>query len=218
MNPGERKGWTEIISPQELDNHMANIGQAEANAGIVKQMFKDHPLESGSKLVVPGCGTCQLFDYIIPSDLGKIELFFTDINPSYLSKVKERLAKFPGTKYHTIIDDIEKTRLKGKYEGALIILVLQHVEWKKALDSICNLRASKLYVIEQEQDPTQHTVTKSRQLSDSIRKYAEIANPQLIPRKELVEYVGRKKYVIVGKYEKEVPDNKIMYGFVFERG
>ena len=37
MDPGERKGWMEIITVDDLDNHMAAIGQAEANAGIVNK-------------------------------------------------------------------------------------------------------------------------------------------------------------------------------------
>jgi hypothetical protein len=99
MDRGEWKGWTEIISPKGLDRHMARIGQAEANVGIVKQMFKEHPLEDGSKLLVP----------------------------------------------------------------------------------------------------------------------SKISNTHLIPREELVGYLGGKNYGVIGRYEKKVPDKKVMYGFVFER-
>ena len=216
MDSGERKGWLEIITINELDSHMAAIGQAEANADIVKQMFAEYPLQPNSRLLIPGCGTAQLFDYIQPSDLGSnIELVLTDIKPSFLAKARERLQRFSGINYTTQEDDIEDTKLKGTYGSALVVLVLQHVEWQKALDSLVSLNPSKFYIIEQEQDPSQHAVTKSRQLSEVWRRYAEVANPQLILRKELTDYLVKKGYEVIGSYERAVQNNKTMYCFVF---
>lgn len=217
MDPGERKGWMEIISVEDLDTHMANIGQVQANAQIVKEMFNDYPLEKGSKLIIPGCGTGQIFDYMTPSNLGDIEMILTDINPSYLSKTQERLNKFPGTKYQTQVDDIERTQMKSGYNAALIVLVLQHVEWEKALDSMLDLSIPRFYIIEQEQDLSQHAITKRKDLPRAWKKYAEIANPQLVPRKDLIDYMKDKGYDMTKIYEKGVPDNKTMAGFVFER-
>ena len=113
MDAGEKKGWMKIITADDLDSHMAAIGQAEANAGIVKQMFAECPLKPNSGLLIAGCGTqCQLFDYICPSDLGNnIKLALTDINPSFLAKSKERLKRFLGVSYKTGIEDIEHTKL-----------------------------------------------------------------------------------------------------------
>lgn len=218
MDPGERKGWMKIISAEELDSHMAAIGQAEANADIVKQMFAEYPLQSNSRMLIAGCGTAQLLDYIRPSDFGSnIELVLTDINPSFLAKARERLKRFPGINYTAQEDDIEDTKLSGTYDGALVVLVLQHVEWHKALDSLVGLNPSKFYIIEQEQDPSQHAVTKSRQLSEAWRRYAKVANPHLIQRKELTDYLAKKGYEVIGSYERAVLDNKIMYGSVFEK-
>ncbi|MBI2522803.1 class I SAM-dependent methyltransferase [Candidatus Woesearchaeota archaeon] len=217
MDPGEREGWMEIISAEELDAHMAAIGQAEANADITKQMFLEHPLRPNSRLLIPGCGTAQLFDYVQPSDLGSdIKLVLTDINPSFLAKARKRLQRFSGIDYHMQMDDIEETKLTGPYDGALVVLVLQHVEWQKAIDSLVSLNPSKLYIVEQEQDPSQHAVTKSRQLSEAWRKYAEIANPKLVPRTELTNYMADKGYSLVETYERKVPDKKTMVGFVFQ--
>ena len=217
MDSGERKGWMKIISVNDLDSHMAAIGQAQANAEIIQQMFRDYDLRKEAKLLISGCGTGQLFDYAKPSDLGDFELTLTDINSAYLSATEQRLGKFGGVKYNLKIDDIEATNLQGHYDGILIVLVLQHVEWKKALDSMSKLKPTRFYIIEQEQDPTQHFVTKSRKLSQAFQKYAEIANPQLIPRNELIDYLKEKGYSNVKIYERQVPDNKTMVGFVFEK-
>ena len=219
MDPNERKGWLEIIGADDLDSHMAEIGQAEVNADIVKQMFEDYPLAVGSRLVVPGCGTCQMFDYMAPSDLrAGIELTLTDINPDYLAKAQERLLRrFPGTRYDVRVDDIEETRLEGKYGGILITLVLQHVNWRKALDSMMGLRPDKLYIIIQEQDATKYAVTKKKELADAWKRYAEIANPKLVPRAELIDYLVKNGYGSLGHHKRDVPDNKTMAGFVFEK-
>ena len=217
MDPNERKGWMEVIGVEDLDSHMAAIGQVQANAEIVKQMFEDYPLRNGAKLLIAGCGTGQLFDYLKPSDLGNLELTLTDINPPYLSATEQRLRKFGGVKYNLKIDDIEATNLQGHYDGILIVLVLQHVEYKKALASMLSLNPSRFYIIEQEQDTTQHAVAKGRKLTEAWKKYAEMANPQLIQRKELTGYLKEKGYVNIKVYEREVPDNKRMVGFVFEK-
>lgn len=215
MDPGERKGWMEIISAEDLDTHMAEIGQAEANAHIVRQMFQESPI--AGRILIPGCGTGQLFDYLTPTDLGDPELMFTDINPSYLLKISERLEKFPKTRYNTRVDDIEETTLTENYDGILIVLVLQHVEWKKALQSMQKLDPTRLYIIIQEQETTEHAVTKSRELRGAWRTYAEIANPILVPRGELIGYMEDKGYHVNGTYSRQVPDNKTMTGLVFEK-
>ena len=218
MDAGERRGWMEIITAADLDSHMAAIGQAEANAKIVKQMLAEHPLSPNSRLLIAGCGTGQLFDYVKPHDLGSnVELVLTDINPSFLAKARERLQSFSRFRYSTTLDDIEDTRLKGVYESVLVVLVLQHVECGKALESLLSLSPNRLYIIEQEQDPSQHAVTKSKKLLDAWKRYAEVANPKLVQRQELTDFLQKKGYQVVGKYERAVPDNKTMYGFVFEK-
>jgi len=217
MDPSERKGWMEIMTAEELDTRMAKIKQAQANAQIVKEMFNEYPLKNGSRLLIPGCGTAQSFDYIIPSDLGDIELILTDINESFLSKTQERLSRFPGTKYNTQIDDIENTQLRGSYDAALIAMVLMHVECEKALESMLSLNLPRLYIIEQEQDLSLPAVTKSRDLTPVWREFAKVANVKLIPRKDLINHMENKGYSMIKTYEKDVPDNKTMVGLVFER-
>lgn len=68
----EKEAWLHIVKPADLDSHMANIEQAKTNAIIVKELFEKCPLVKGSRLLVHGCGTCQMFDYITPADMGAI--------------------------------------------------------------------------------------------------------------------------------------------------
>lgn len=58
-----------------------------------------------------------------------------------------------------------------------MVLVLLHVEWQKALESLLGLSPKRFYIIEQEQDPNQHAVTKSSELPEAGKRYAEITNP-----------------------------------------
>ena len=217
MNANERKAWLEKISVGDLESRMAAIGQAQANANLVKKMFKSHPLKKGARLLIAGCGTGQLFDYASPNDLGKnIEITLTDINQSYLSKAEERLSGFSGIKYSTARDDIENTRLNQSYDAVLAVLVLLHVEWKKALASMLRLNPRRLYIIEQEQDASKPAVGGSVMLKGGWLWYAENVPVKLIPRNELINYLHDKGYD-AKIYQKEVPDNKKMVGFVFEK-
>jgi hypothetical protein len=217
MDSNERKGWLEVITPEELDKHMANIGQAHVNAGLVKQMFQEYPLR-GTRLLIPGCGTGQMFDYIVPADLGpQTQLTLTDINTNFLVQTERRLRKFPAPKYRLEVDNVEETKLRGKYDGVLAILVFHHVDWKKSLDSLLTLHPEQFYIIEQEQDTSKPAVTRERDLPASIRSYSDFANPSLIPRNELIGRMKHLGYNLRKVYEKQVPDNKTMVGFVFER-
>lgn len=218
MDPNERKGWTKIITPEDLDGHMADVGQAETNANLVLQMLNEFPLKEGAKLLVPGCGTGQMFDYVKPNQLGPYEYTFTDLNPNFIRKLEERISKYHNVKYQTKEDDIEATQLTGHYDGTLTVLVLQHIEWQKGIESMAGLTPERMYFIIQQQENAKHAITKERKLRPSIAQFAEIANPRLVARQELIDFLRTMDYGIVKLYGRSVPDNKIMAGLVFEKG
>jgi len=212
----ERKGWMKIITSEDYDKHMAATGEAAANSKIIKKMFKDYPLR-GKRLLIPGCGTGQMFDYISPKDLGSsIELALTDINPTFLEKTRERIEKFTGTNYKIIQDDIESTKLNGKYDGILIVLVLHNVSWEKSLKSLAGLNPKQLYIIEMEQDLSLRLIGE-RKIPETIKKYGEYVKIKLIPREELIRYIHGMGFKLKKLYETKVLDNKTMVGFVFEK-
>ncbi len=211
----EKDAWLHIVDPNDLDLHMANIGQAPANANIVKTFFSEYPLKAGSSLLIPGCGTCQMFDYINPLDIGNVKITFTDINLKMLAKAKNRLQKYDISKYSFIKDDIENTVISGKYDAVLLSLVLLHIDWKKSIKNILAFSPSAIYIIEQSQKSFVSPVTKKRDLPKSIREYAKITNSGLINLPELINFLNKEGFRLIREINCEVPDMKVMHGFVF---
>ena len=68
----------------------------------------------------------------------------TDINPAYLERLA---ARFPCA---TAIDDIECPALPGPFDLAIVILVLEHVDWRRAVAGLCGPRRRVFAVIQQE--------------------------------------------------------------------
>jgi len=217
MNIGERVGWTKIVTSEDIDIHMSEIGQAETNAKLVLEMLTDFPLDSNSKLFIPGCGTGQMFDYIRPNQMGDYKFIFSDLNPNFLEKLKRRLSKYPNVNYSLYIDDIESTKLSGSYGGVLSVLLLQHINWKEGIEKMVGFNPLKMYFIIQSQGNKDHPVSKERILRNSIAKFAEVANPTLVPIAGLIDYLERRNYQLCKTYKKVVPDDKIMNGLVFKK-
>lgn len=217
MDPNERKGWTEIIVPEEIDRYMVGIEQAETNAHLVVEMMDDFPLDNGSSLLVPGCGTGQMFDYIEPEQIGNYNFTFTDLASKFFKRLEERLSKTQDTRYVAVEDDIETTKLSDRYDGILTVLLLQHIEWKKGIDSMLKFSPSKMYFIIQEQETDKHPVAKGRKHPPSIEEFAKIAKPNPVPMEELVDYIEQSGYRLrlVKLYKRQVPDEKVMVGMVF---
>ncbi len=221
MDINERLGWTKIITPDDLDKHMAEIGQAEANAHLATQMFRDFPLEEKASLLIPGCGTGQMFDYLTQVEVNQISKYnytFTDFRREFLERLKQRLAQNLPIRYTCLEDDIEKTRLQGEYDGILLVLVLQHVEWEKALTSMLGLNPSRFYIIEQFNKGGGSPITKERKLQPTMKEYAETVKNTacLVNIRELTYYLSERHYGLLRTYEREVSDNKKMVGLVFE--
>lgn len=217
MDPNERRGWLEIIKADELDGHMASIGQAETNANLVKEMFKDFPLEACAKLLVPGCGTGQMFDYIAPDDLGTdIVMSFSDINPAFFERLEERMKKFEGVEYSAKADNFEDTKFSGEFDAALVVLLLHHIEWKRGLKSSLKLGVKNYYIIIQEQ-ASGEPITKERELFPSIKEFSKVAGSDLVNKKELIDFMEENGFRLLKEFKRDVPDNKIMTGLIFKR-
>lgn len=215
MDPNERKGWTEIVTADDIDSHMDAIGQAQVNAYLVEEMLDEFPLGVGDSLFVPGCGTGQMFEYITPQEIGDYWFTFMDLNPSFLKKLEERLWNSEAL-FDTGVSDIEKGGF-SYHDGVLAVLLLQHVEWRKAVDSMMEFHPSRMYFIIQEQDG-ENPVTEGRELAHSIAEFAKIARGRLVPKAELTDYLAGKGYNLLKTYEEPVPDAKTMVGLVFEKG
>jgi hypothetical protein len=212
MKQIERLYWTEIITPDDIDKHLANIGQAEVNANLVVNMFEDYPLASTAQLLVAGAGTGQMFDYISIEDIGNVGFTFADINQNYLDKLCERVGSNSVT-FNIVVDDIEKPQLSQHYDATLAVLVLQHIDWRKGVEGMASVRPTKMYFIIQEQACDQ-SITTSRDLPPTIEKYAKDAEPNLVNRDDLIAHLDDLGYSLLKTYIRKVPDEKEMVGLV----
>ncbi|MFH1263470.1 MAG: hypothetical protein V1495_08545 [Pseudomonadota bacterium] len=113
------------------------------------------------------------------------------------------------------MDDIEKTRLPDPYDGVAAVLVLQHIDWKKGLDTILGLKPSRIYLIEQGNLKIGHAVTKGRFLPPSVTEYVATVTPQLVPLEAVPDYLAQHPYRLSNVYERPVPDDGVMVGMVF---
>lgn len=214
----ERDAWLRIVKPNELDSHMASIGQAEANASIVREMLHRFRLADDSKLLVHGCGSCQVFDYIPLSDFGKIRITFADLSSAMFEEARKRLEGVSDASYEFVIDDMEDSCLTGSYDAIMLVLVLLHVDWQLSLKNMLRHSPSLFFIIEQEQLPGVPSVTSTDGLPPSIRRYSEVAEMELVPRNELVSFMGSRGYSVRWTTTRPVPGEKSMMGFVFGRG
>ena len=56
MDPALRHAWTEIISTEDYETHMAAIGQAQAAASLTEWLLAEAQLEAGSQITIVGAG------------------------------------------------------------------------------------------------------------------------------------------------------------------
>ena len=214
---GERQAWLNIVKPAELDIHMASIGQAEANAAIVREMFDRFPLTDGARLLVHGCGSCQMVDYLSLAEIGNVDFTFADLSPVMLEEGKRRLDKVLDARYRLVIDDIERSTLTGPYDAVLLVLVLLHVQWRISLTQMMGFHPSRFYIVDQEQMPGSSTVTTQGELLPSMRRYREVAGMELVPRQDLITHMSENGYRLRWTMNRLVPGDKTMVGFVFEK-
>ncbi len=211
-----REAW-KGVEASDYDAHMARVGQAQANALLLPRLLRDHP-PPGPRLVVAGAGTGQLLDYADPAFLRPFDVTFTDISAALLARLAERLqARAPGWSAHReVVDDVEDTRLQGPLDAIVLVLVLEHVDWRKALRSLIGLEPGRLYSIIQENPPDMASaITPSREPVGSMRVIRE-AGPVLVPHAELTREMDGLGYSLLATERRGVPDAKTMVGLVYD--
>lgn len=208
-----RHAWTEVVTPDDYEQHMAAIGQAEANAHLVKEMIEARPPEPGSTILFAGAGTGQMLDFVDPSFLKPYKLIFTDIRQEFLDRLSVR-AERAGLQVETRIQDLDnyRDRIMG-IEATILVLVLEHVDWSRALTIT---RSSRMYIVIQVNPPElQEAVSPNRVLPPSMDAVSKRARPKLIKRRELIKSMAY-GYTLTFEAEKPVLDGKSMAGLVFE--
>jgi hypothetical protein len=176
--PGSLKAaWRDHIRIDDYERHMAANGQAQANASLLKSLFLNYAPPLGARILVAGAGGGQCFDYLPTNVLGRYRTTFADISAAYLERLSERLK---GVDFSAVVDDIEDSRLAGPFDLAIVVLVLEHVDWRLAVASLARQAARVFTVIQQ--NPA---VLPPNRLEGSLAMLEQVP-PVLVDRAELI--------------------------------
>jgi hypothetical protein len=139
----------------------------------------------------------------------------TDLNPSFLARLRQRLVRHHLSAF-ILADDIEQTALLDGPDLLLAMLLLEHIDWRKGVEAIAALRPAACGIIIQE-NPTGMTtaVTPGRAIPASIAAAVQIAQPKLVPHDELVSAFAARGYGCVLTNAREVTDGKRLVATLF---
>jgi len=179
-------------------------------------MISDFPIIN-MKILVPGCGTGQIFDYLNLKQLSDSNLTFTDINKEYLEKLNPKLKKIQKISYKIIVDDIETTKIQEEFDSCILILILEHTEWEKVIKNILNFRVNSFYIIIQKQNKNKQIVISYKDVPKSITKFSTTAKYHLINVSEIKLYFKKEEFNLLKEYGEKVIDNKEMIGLFFSK-
>ena len=132
MDAGLRLAWTQIVTGEDYDDHMARVGQAEAGADLSRRLILSANPPAGGRVVVAGAGTGQMLDFVDPALLRPYLLTFSDLNPAFLAR--------HGLAAAVLVDDIEQTKLEPAPDFLLAALLLEHIDWRRGVQAIAGLR------------------------------------------------------------------------------
>ncbi len=201
-----RQAWTQFIAAEDYEAHMAAIGQAQANASLVAELFAAAAPPTGSRVLIAGAGTGQMFDYCAAGLFRPYSLVCSDLNPAFLEKLRGRW------ECQTVVDDIEDSRLEPGFSLIIVVLVLEHVEWPKAVASLARLRPERVLVVIQ-RNP--EGALPHRERVGTMRLFGSEIQPNLIEASALIEEFERTGFRLRLQSERPVADVKTMLGLLF---
>jgi ubiquinone/menaquinone biosynthesis C-methylase UbiE len=215
MNNALREAWTTIVRPDDYETHMATIGQAQANAKLVEEYFAKAPLNADDSILFMGAGTGQVFNFVSHEFLLPYQTTFSDINAAYLKWLSERLKNAENLRFETVVDDVEQSRLTNTFPLVLAVLLLEHVDWHKAVATLCKLSSKTVFVVIQENPPNLPTAYTANR-PGTMKIFAEV-HPTLIPSAELEAEFNSQSFRKNYAAERTVADGKKMLALGFER-
>lgn len=212
-----RNAWTKVIQPGDYEAHMAAVGQAQANAALVAEYLAARQPRPDASLLFVGAGTGQMFEFVSPRILVPFETTFADINPDYLRRLSDRLREMDGLRHSTLVDDVEDTHIAQHFDLVVAVLVLEHVDWRKGIATICRLSKGSALVIFQRNPPELATaMTPARPVPASMQVFAEI-HPALIDETNLIAAFADHGFALDYSAEKIVRDDKKMIARGFKK-
>jgi hypothetical protein len=217
MDDGLRRAWTQIVTAEDYEQHMAAIGQAQAAASLIRHLIESAGLAGGARVVMVGAGTGQMLDYVDGGLLRPFHLTFTDLNARFLARLGERLSR-AGLEATILEDDIEQTTLESGPELVLASLLLEHIDWQRGVEVFARLSPTACGVVIQENPPgMRSSITPGRRVPPSMAQAMETAHATLVPRDQLVAAFEAVGYRCADACERTVADEKRLVGMLFVR-
>jgi len=208
MDSNLRLAWTQIVTAEDYDEHMAAVGQAQAAAALTLELIQKAALHEGSRLVIAGAGTGRMFDFLNVDLFRPFHLVCTDLNPTFLATLRAQLFT-RGLEVQIVADDLEHTALPAHPEFLLATLLLEHIDWHKGVEAITALHPGACGIIIQENPPGMTTaVTPGRRIPPSIAAAVKIAEPKLVPHDEMMSAFEARGYHCAFSNCREVADGK----------
>lgn len=217
MDSSLQLAWTQIITAEDYEAHMAAIGQAQAAAALTREIIQSAGPPDGGRIAIVGAGTGQMLDFLDPSLFRPFRITCTDLNRSFLARLKERLAEHRLTAL-VFDDNIEHTALEPGPDLLLATLVLEHIDWRLGVESFAALRPAACGIIIQQNPPGMiSAVTPNRRVPPSIAKAVETAHPTLVPQEELLAAFDALGYTKKANWRRDVADGKRLIALLFVR-
>lgn len=218
MDEHLRAAWTQIVTADDYEQHMAAVGQAQAGAALTQYLVQSAQLPAGARIVIIGAGTGQMLDFLDPALLRPFQIVCTDLNPDFLHRLKQRLAAH-AIEATVIQDDIEQTTLEPGADLLLATLLLEQIDWRRGVNILAALRPAHCGIISQENPRDMASVlTPGRRVPASLAKAMESAHPVLIPHADLVSEFEATGYRAGAIRAEDVADNKRLIATLFTRG
>jgi len=129
---------------------------------------------------------------------------FTDINRRFLDRLEERLARLGFDSYETAIDDLEDSKLQPPWGGVVVVLVLEHIDWRKGVASLGRLRAERCYIVIQENPPDG---AHARQPVGSMSIFQQVP-PNPVPPEQLIDAMAAQRYKLIARESRLVADER----------
>jgi SAM-dependent methyltransferase len=221
MDASLRLAWTRIVTVEDYDEHMAAIGQAQAAAELTEDLVRAAQPQTNGRVVIVGAGTGQMLDFLEPSLLRPFQLTCTDLNPTFLARLQERLDQH-GLRATILEDDIEQTALERTAlepgpDLLLATLVLEHIDWRRGVEVFAGLRPKACGIILQENPPGMtSSVTPGRRIPPSIAKAIAVGHATLVPQHELTTEFEARGYGVQARCVRQVADGKRLVGLLLK--
>jgi len=215
MDAALRRAWTEIVTPDDYEQHMAAIGQAQAAAELTGVLLSAAGLAPGERVAIVGAGTGQVFDFLSPDTVLPYRLVCTDLNAAYLARLRGRLQR-GGIEAAIAVDDLERSALGAGIALIIATLVLEHIDWRRGVAELARLSPRICGVILQENPAGMASaVTPGRRLPASLAQAVETAHPVLVPGEELTAAMSVCGYRLRKSDVREVADGKRLAALLF---